>query len=151
MNAPCNGAALDWQKAVAALSRASGRYAAMLARAGGNRAEATRLLWTRSRRDRALREDLAKAACALLALAMAGETKPEGPESTARWGRPGRLSKCENPEVGAFVRERLGKAPVREIVEAAQERFGPKRAPRASTIYSYWSRLRQGLCVPPED
>ncbi len=70
MNAPCtDGDKDDWQKAVVALSRAAGGYSALMVEAGGNRAEAASLLWKRSRHDEALREDLVKAACALLALA----------------------------------------------------------------------------------
>ena len=68
MSGPCNGTALDWQRAVAALSRASGRYAEALSKASGDRAEAARLLWARSRHDKALKEDLVKAGCAVLAL-----------------------------------------------------------------------------------
>ena len=103
---------LDWRKALPALSRAAGRYGAALASADGDRAGAASLLWKRSRHDAALREDLVKAACALFALAPRnGDDPPSG------WRRrPGPLSRLDrDPEVAAFVRERLGTVPVATI------------------------------------
>ena len=106
MNAPFTEAETDWQKAVEGLSLASWRYAEALSKAGGDQAEAARLLWARSRHDKALREDLVKTACALFALAPAvpvGRVDAEPPIGWRR--RPGRLSKCDrDQEVGAFVR-----------------------------------------------
>ena len=82
-----------WQKMVAALSRATGRY---LASAGGDRAEAATQLWRRSRHDTALREDLAKSACALFALAPGAAESAAGRRGKAGLGvgvagRAGRL------------------------------------------------------------
>ena len=135
----CEGEDLDWQKAIPALSRVAGRYGEALVSAGGDRGEAASLLWKRSRHDEALREDLVKAACALFALApaaVAGDP-PSG------WRRPpGPLSRLDrDPEVGAFVRERLGTVPVAEIVRQLNERFGPERAPGKTTIWRWWRRL----------
>ena len=144
MNAPHTEAETDWQKAVEGLSRASWRYADVLSKAGGDRAEAARLLWARSRHDKALREDLVKTACALLALAPAGgthqvEDAPIGPRRI-----PGPLLKCDrDPEVGAFVRERLGVMPLKHIADAARERFGRERAPSHTAVWRYWRALEQ--------
>ena len=56
--------------------------------------------------------------------------------------RPGRLSRFDqDPEVAAFVQERLGRMPVVGIAEAALARFGPERAPRKTAISRYWHRL----------
>ena len=133
----CEGEELDWQKAVPALSRAASRYGEALASAGGDRAEAASLLWKRSRRDTLLRKDLVKAACALFALAPAAAEPPSG------WKRrPGPLSRLDrDPEVGAFVRERLGTVPVAEIVRQARDRFGLERAPGKSAIWRWWRRI----------
>ena len=133
---------MDWQKAILALSRASGRYGEALAKAAGDRAEAARLLWAHSRHDTALREDLVRAACALLALAPpVAKHECEAPVSGWR-RRPGPLSKCDrDPEVGAFVRERLGTMTITKIAELTQARFGPERAPRKTAIWKYWHRL----------
>ena len=142
MNTPCTAGDMDWQKAVSALSRAAGRYGEALVRADGDRAAAASLLWARSRHDTALREDLAKAACALLALAPGGaEHKGSAPASGLR-RRPGRLSRFDqDPEVAAFVRERLGTMPVIKIAEDVLARFGPDRAPRKTAIWRYWRQL----------
>ena len=107
MNAPCtDGDKDDWQKAVVALSRAAGGYSALMVEAGGNRAEAASLLWKRSRHDEALREDLVKAACALLALAPP-VARHEGEAPALGWRRrPGRLSKCDLDPGGCGLRER---------------------------------------------
>ena len=136
---------MDWQKAIMALSRAAGRFGEALAKAGGDRAEAASLLWARSRHDEALREDLTKAACALLALAPAGAAGEERVETPAPgWRRkPGRLSRFDqDPEVAAFVRARLGTMPVTEIEALVLAEFGPDRAPRKTAIWDYWRRLR---------
>ena len=135
---------MDWQKAVAALSRAAGRYGEGLAKTGGERGAAASLLWARSRHDESLREDLVKAACALLALAPVGAgNEGEAPAAgAAGQRRPGRLSRFDqDPEVAAFVQERLGRMPVVGIAEAALARFGPERAPRKTAISRYWHRL----------
>ena len=131
MNAPFTEAETDWQKAVEGLSRASWRYADVLSKAGGDRAEAARLLWARSRHDKALREDLVKTACALFALTPAVPVGRVDAEPPIGWRqRPGPLSKCDrDPEVGAFVRERLGVMPLKHIADAAREHFGKDRAP----------------------
>ena len=116
--------------------------------AGGNRAEAAALLWKRSRHDEALREDLVKAACALLALAPP-VARHEGEAPALGWRRrPGRLSKCDlDPEVAAFVRERLGTMPVIKIAAEVLARFGPDRAPRKTAICRYWQRLDEERCA----
>ena len=108
----------------------AGGYSALLASTGGERAEAASLLWKRSRRDEALREDLVKAACALLALAPP-VARHEGEAPALGWRRrPGRLSKCDlDPEVAAFVRERLGTMPVIKIAAEVLARFGPGPRP----------------------
>lgn len=143
MSAPCNGVEPHGQKAVEALSRAAGRYAEALSKAAGDRAEAARLVWARSRHDKSLREDLAKACCALLALAppaTARQVDWEVPIGLRR--RPGRLAKCDrDPEVGAFVRERLGSMPMNHIAAAALEHFGKERAPSVTSVWRYWQRL----------
>ena len=85
-----------------------------------------------------------KAACALLALAPVGAgNEGEVPASGAAGRRrPGRLSRFDqDPEVAAFVQERLGRMPVVGIAEAALARFGPERAPRKTAISRYWHRL----------
>lgn len=138
---------MDWQKAVAGLSRASGRYAEALSKANGDRVEAARLLWAASRRDKALREGLVKAAVALFALAPAEALRhvDEAPPVGFR-RRPGRLSKCDlDPEVGAFVRERLGIMPLQQIADTARERFGKERAPSHTAVWRYWRRLDREL------
>ena len=56
----------DRRQLRAALSRATWRAGRLVARAGGDRAEAARLMWARSRHDKALREDLVKSAIAIL-------------------------------------------------------------------------------------
>ena len=93
---PCTASDMDWQKMVAALSRATGRYGGLLASAGGDRAEAATQLWRRSRHDTALREDLAKSACALFALAPGAAESAAGRRGKAGLGvgvagRAGRL------------------------------------------------------------
>ena len=134
MEPVCRDEDLDWRKAVPALSRAAGRYGEALASADGDREEAASLLWRQSRRDTLLREDLVKAACALFALAA------DPPFGWKR--RPGPLSRLDrDPEVGAFVRERLGTVPVAEIVRQARDRFGPERAPGKTAIWRYWRRI----------
>ena len=101
---------LDWRKAVPALSSAD-----------GDREEAASLLWRQSRRDTLLREDLVRAACALLALA------PAAAEPTSGWKRrPGPLS-------------RLDRDP--EIVRQARDRFWPDRTPDKSAIWRWWRRI----------
>lgn len=142
MNAPCTAADMDWQTTLAALSRAVGRFGEALAAAGGDRSAAASLLWARSRHDVALREDLAKAACALLALAPGGGGQ-NGEAPASGWRRrPGPLSKCDrDPEVAAFVRERLGTMPVMKIAELVLAEFGPERAPRKMAIWRYWRGL----------
>ena len=133
---------MDWQKAIAALSRTAGRFGDLMVEAGGDRAAAASLLWKRSRHDTALREDLVKTACALLALAPVGAGHGnEAPASGLR-RKPGRLSKFDqDPEVAAFVRERLGTTPVIKIAEEVLARFGPERAPRKTAIWRYWRQL----------
>ena len=128
---------LDWRKAVPALSRAAARFGEALASADRDREQAASLLWKRSRHDAALREDLVKAACALFALAHPGADPGPG------WRQPpGRLSRLDrDPEVGAFVRERLGRVPVAEIVRQVRDRFGPERAPGKSAIWRWWRRI----------
>ena len=129
---------LDWRKAVPALSRAAARFGEALASADRDREQAASLLWKRSRHDAALREDLVKAACALFALAHPGPVDP--PPSSRR--PPGRLSRLDrDPEVGAFVRERLGTVPVAEIVRQVRDRFGPERTPGKTAIWRWWRRL----------
>ncbi len=142
---PCTAGDGGWQEAVATLSRAAGRYGALLAAAGGDRAEAASRLWLRSRDDAALRDDLARAACALLALAPGGGETTRPASKPAGRRRPGRLSRFDlDPEVAAFVRERLGTMPVVRIADAALARFGPDRAPRKTAICRYWHRLEEG-------
>ncbi len=138
MDAGCRDEELDWRKAVPALSRAAARYGEVLASADGDRAGAASLLWKRSRHDVSLREDLVKAACALFALA-----PREGDDPPSGWRRrPGPLSRLDrDPEVAAFVRERLGTVPVATIARQLRERFGPDRAPGKSTIWRWWRRL----------
>lgn len=128
---------MDWRKAVPALARAAGRYGEALASADGDREEAASLLWKQSRHDTLLREDLVKAACALFALAPLATDPPSG------WKRrPGPLSRLDrDPEVGAFVRERLGTVPVAEIVRQARDCFGPERTPGKTAIWRYWRRI----------
>ena len=66
----------------------------------------------------------------------------EGEAAGAAGRRPGRLSRFDqDPEVAAFVQERLGRMPVVGIAEAALARFGPERAPRKTAISRYWHRL----------
>ena len=144
MNAPCTAAVDYWQKAISALSRAAGRYGEALAKAGGDRAEAARLLWTWSRHDPAHREDLVKTACALLAL-VPGGTAGEAQAPPMGWRRrPGRLSLFDqNPEVAAFVRQRLGTMPITKIAEEVLAEYGPERAPRKTAIWRYWRRLEE--------
>ena len=134
MNASCTTGDMDWQKAVAALLRAAGGYSALLASTGGERAVAATLLWKRSRHDEALREDLAKAACALLALAPVGTGhEGEAPDLGLR-RRPGRLSRFDqDPEVAAFVRERLGTVPVIKIAELKSIKLPKKKKRRQDT------------------
>ena len=60
----------------------------------------------------------------------------------------GRLSKCDlDPEVAAFVRERLGTMPVIKIAAEVLARFGPDRAPRKTAICRYWQRLDEERCA----
>ena len=140
MVAGCRDEEFVWRKAVPALSRAAARYGEVLASEGDDRAAAASLLWKRSRHDTALREDLVKAACALFALAPPTTGTNDPPSGWRR--RPGPLSRLDrDPEVAAFVRERLGTVPVATIARQLRERFGPERAPGKSTIWRWWRRL----------
>ncbi len=127
---------MDWQTAFAALGRSVKRYQDTLAQAGNDRAEAASLLWKRSRRDTALREDLAKTACALLSMT------PAAPDGGTRIPRPRRTTKLDrDPEIAAFVTERLGRMTLADIASKARARFGPDRSPSKSAIHYYWHRL----------
>ncbi len=143
MHSPCTASDVDWQTAVLALSRATERYGGLLALAGGNRVEAVSQLWQQSCQDATLREDLAKAACALLALAQGGA---EGDRSRLASGwlyRPGKLSKLDrDPEVAAFLCKRLETVYLDEARAEALQRFGPDRVPSRASIHRYWQRQR---------
>ena len=140
----CISSDVDWQTTVSALSRASRRYGEILVSAGGNRAEAASLLWQRSRHDMTLRDDLAKAACALLALAP-GEAEGSGERPASGWQRrPGKLSKLDrDPEVAAFLSECLESMYVDEALARAKQQFGADRVPGRSAAYHYWQQQRR--------
>lgn len=131
-----------WPKAYQALSRVAARYSSLIAQSDGDGGGAGCLLWAQSRSDPALREDLVKAACILLSCVSPEVDKAEtGPASQLKCG-PRRLSKCDlDPEVGTFVRERLGTMTCRSIADQAASMFGRDRAPSKSSIHSYWVRL----------
>ena len=152
MNAPCTAADTDdWQSAMAALSRVAGRYGDLIAARGGDWAKAASLLWARSRHDRALEEDLARAACALLALGPAGAAANDGEApAEVRRRRPGKLSHLDrDPEVAAFLCARLERSYLDEAIAQAVARFGPDRVPSRSSVHRYWQR-RQRERHPPE-
>jgi len=57
----------------------------------------------------------------------------------------GRVSKTDaDPEIAAFVNDRLGRMSVQAIAAAAKARFGD-RAPSKSAIHRHWQRLRPRL------
>ena len=143
-HSPCTASDVDWQTAIAALSRAAERYGGLLASAGGNRAAAASQLWQRSCQDAELREDLAKAACALLTLASGGD-EDSGSRRASGWlRRPGKLSKLDrDPEVAAFLNELLGKMYLNEARALAVQRFGPDRVPSRASFHRYLQRQRQ--------
>jgi hypothetical protein len=127
-----------WSKMHSAYQRVKDRYSDIHAESNGNRLMAADLLWKQTRHDSALREDLIKTACGLISLTLQGlhgDTVPQLP------GCRGPKSKFEkDPELAAFVKERLGKMPLREISEQAKRKFGKRRAPGKSAIHSYWQR-----------
>lgn len=134
-HSPCTASDVDWQTAVSALSRAAGRYGEILISTGRNRAAAASRLWKQGRHDTTLKDDLAKAACALLALAEGGA---EGDGS-----RPGKLSKLDrDPEVAAFLCKRLETMYLDEARAEALQRFGPDRVPSRASIHRYWQRQK---------
>gem|GEM_PF-2711523 len=67
-----------------------------------------------------------------------GDTIPQLP------GCRGPKSKFEKaPELAAFVKEHLGKMPLREISKQAKRQFGKHRAPGKSAIHSYWQKTTE--------
>jgi hypothetical protein len=57
-----------------------------------------------------------------------------------KWGRFSFVNK--DPEVAAFLEDRLGRLTVGEARAACLAQFGPDRTPGRSTIHRFWSRLR---------
>ena len=141
---PCTVANLDWQAKISAFSRTAFRYSDLLASTGGNRTEAASRLWQLSRHDAALREDLAGAACALLALGPGG-AGIVGAAPASDWRRrPGRKSKLDRDrEVAGFLSECLETMYLDEAIEQAVKRFGAERVPSRSSVHRYWRRQRQ--------
>lgn len=144
MPGPCTASDVDWQTAVSALSRAAQRYGGFLESAAGNRAEAASQLWQRSCQDAALREDLARATCALFALGSGGD-EGDGSRPASGWlCRPGKLSKLDrDPEVAVFLCKRLETMYLDEARAEALQRFGPDRVPSRASIHRYWKRQKR--------
>lgn len=142
-HSPCIASDVEWQTAVSALSHATGRYSEILVSTGGNRTAASSRLWQQSRHDTKLKDDLAKAACALLALAQVGAERDVGEPASDRQRHHRRLSKLDrDPEVAAFLCERLKTMYLDEAINEAVKLFGPDRVPCRSSVHRYWQRQR---------
>jgi hypothetical protein len=57
--------------------------------------------------------------------------------------RPPKSPIDRDPELAAFIADRLGMAKLAEIRSACVAEFGPDRTPSRSAIARYWLRLRQ--------
>lgn len=55
-------------------------------------------------------------------------------------GKKSRIDR--DPELAAYVANRLGRAEVKTIRAECIERFGADRTPSRSALYRYWDRLR---------
>ena len=142
-HSPCTASDVDWQTAVSALSRAAGRFGEILISTGRNRAAAASRLWQQSRHDTTLKDDLAKAACALLALAQDGAERGGGELAPDMRRHHRRLSRLDrDPEVAAFLCHRLKTMYLDEAIDEAVKLFGPDRVPCRSSVHRYWQRRR---------
>lgn len=48
-----------------------------------------------------------------------------------------------DPEIRAFIDERLGRLTLEEIAAACRQQFGAERSPARSSIHRYWDRVRR--------
>lgn len=63
-------------------------------------------------------------------------------------GQGGRSPIEFDPELAAFIRDRLGRDRLTAIAAACRSRFGPSRAPSKSAIHRYWLRLNGRKSTP---